>query len=156
MTSSTVPAPWDACPGCHAALYQKSNFCTECGQGLVPSHVQTPVPNGPHHIAARGFAQLFSVNPLIAIFVILVDAMASAVDVVTLGISVPVLWLVAGIVTGIVVFMGQKKWGGDDQEGAFIKALMISFLVILPTPFPSFLTVPSAFVGAVQMFRRKV
>ena len=108
-----------------------------------------------HHAAARGLAQLFALNPLLAIFIILVDAMVSAVDVATLGISAPVLWLIASIFTGVVVFMGQKKWGGDDQEGALIKALMVSFLVALPTPFPSFLTVPSAIVGTVQMLRRK-
>jgi hypothetical protein len=107
-------------------------------------------------MAARGFAQLFALNPLLAIFVILLDAMESAVDVATLGISAPVLWLIGGIFTGIVVFMGQKKWGGDDQEEALIKALMVAFLVALPTPFPSLLTVPSAVVGTVQMLRRKV
>jgi hypothetical protein len=107
-------------------------------------------------MAARGFAQLFSLNPLLAIFVIVLDAMVSAVDVATLGISAPVLWLIASIFTGIVVFRGQKKWGGDDQEGALTKAIMLSCLVALPTPFPSFLTVPSAIVGTVQMLRRKV
>jgi hypothetical protein len=110
----------------------------------------------PHHMAARGFAQLFSLYPLLAIFIIVLDAMESAVDVATLGISAPVLWLIGGIFTGIVVFMGQKKWGGDDQEAALIKSLIVAFLVALPTPFPSFLTVPSAIVGTVQMLRRKV
>jgi hypothetical protein len=99
--------------------------------------------------------QIFSLYPLLAFFIILVDAMDSAVDVVTLGISAPVLWLISSVFSAVVVFMGQKKWGGDDQESALIKALIVGFLVALPTPFPSFLTVPSAVVGVVQTLRRK-
>jgi hypothetical protein len=123
---------------------------------IAPPEPGPPTGMSSHAMAARGFAQLFALNPLLAIFVILLDAMESAVDVATLGISAPVLWLIGGIFTGIVVFMGQKKWGGDDQEEALIKALMVAFLVALPTPFPSLLTVPSAVVGTVQMLRRKV
>jgi uncharacterized membrane protein YvlD (DUF360 family) len=77
------------------------------------------------------------------------------VDVVTLGISAPVLWLISSLFSGVIVFMGQKKWGGDDQESALIKALIVGVLVALPTPFPAFLTVPSAVVGVVQTLRRK-
>jgi hypothetical protein len=109
----------------------------------------------PHYAAARGLAQRFALHPIPAFFVILGDSMVSAVNLATVEITAPVLWLIASIVTGVVVFMAQKKWAGDDQESAFIKSLMVSFLVALPTPFPAFLTVPSAIVGAVQMFRRK-
>ena len=111
--------------------------------------------NSPHHVAARGFGHAFALHPAPAFFAILADAMVSAVDVATLEISAPILWLIASIVTSVVVFMAQKKWAGDDQESAFIKALMVGFLVALPTPFPAFLTVPSAMVGTVQMFRRR-
>jgi len=108
-----------------------------------------------HHVAARGFAQMFALNPVLGVFIITTDVMVSAADVASLGITLPVLWLIASIFTAIVTFMGQRKWGGDSSESAFIKALMVGFLVALPTPFPSFLTVPSAIVGTVQMLRRK-
>lgn len=145
------------CPGCGARLYEPSNYCTGCGAALVETHAQ-PQPlagNTPQHIAARGFAQVLGLHPAIAFFIILVDAMASAVDVATLGISVPVLWLIAAVFSSVIVLMGQKKWYGDDQETSFIKALMVGVLVALPTPFPAFLTVPSAIVGGVQLFRNK-
>ena len=79
---------------------------------------------------------MFSLYPLIAFFIILVDSMAGAVDVATLGITVPALWLISSVFSGVVVFMGQKKWGGDDQESAIIKALIVGFLVALPPRFP--------------------
>jgi hypothetical protein len=111
--------------------------------------------SSPHHVAARGFAQLFALHPVLAIFIIVLDAMVSAIDVATLEITAPVLWLIAGIATFMTVFMAQKKWGGDDQESAFLKALMVSVLVGLPTPFPAFLTVPSAVVGFVHQLRKR-
>jgi len=111
-----------------------------------------PEGRNPHRLAARGFAQSFQLCPTVALVAIVSDCMCSAVDVASLGITVPFLWLIAGLFNGVIVFLGQKKWGGDDQEGAFIKALIISFLIALPTPFPAFLTVPSAVVG---FFRRK-
>ena len=111
--------------------------------------------DAPHHAAAQGLMQMFSLSPLIAFFIILVDAMASAVDVATLGITMPVLWLISSVFSGVVVFMGQKKWGGDDQESALIKALIVGFLVALPTPFPAFLTLPGAALSVIQTLRRK-
>ena len=118
---------------------------------------QEPFPSNEsaHHAAARSLVQMLSLCPLLAFFIILVDAMDSAVDVATLGITMPVLWLISSVFCGVVVFMGQKKWGGDDQESALIKALIVGFLVALPTPFPAFLTVPSAVVGVVQTLRSK-
>ncbi len=115
----------------------------------------SPVNDASHHAAARSLVQMFSLYPLIAFFIILVDSMASAVDVATLGITMPVLWLISSVFSGVVVFMGQKKWGGDDQESAIIKALIVGFLVALPTPFPSFLTLPGAALGVIQTLRRK-
>jgi hypothetical protein len=130
------------------------------GLAGAPSLERSQEPYSPstetsHHAAARGLMQVFSLYPLLAFFIILVDAMVSAVDVATLGISMPVLWLISSVFSGVIVFMGQKKWGGDDQESALIKALIVGFLVALPTPFPAFLTVPSAVAGVVQTLRRK-
>lgn len=109
----------------------------------------------PHHLAARGLAQVFGLHPALALFVIIVDAMVSAVDVATLGISAPVLWLLASVFTGAIVFMGQKKWYDDDQDSALIKSLIVGVLTALPTPLPAFLTVPSAIVGAFQILRNR-
>jgi hypothetical protein len=117
---------------------------------------ETPVPsiNNAHHMA-RGLTQAFSLNPILGLSVITTDAMVTAVDVVSLGITAPELWLIASLFTFFIVFRGQQKWGGDDRESALLKAAIVAFLVALPTPFPSFLTVPSAIVGTVQMLRRK-
>jgi hypothetical protein len=120
-----------------------------------PQEPFPPINDTSHHAAARSLVQMFSLYPLLAFFIILVDAMVSAVDVATLGITAPALWLIASLFSGAVVFMGQKKWGGDDQESAIIKALIVGFLVALPTPFPAFLTVPSAVMGVVQTLRRQ-
>ena len=105
------------------------------------------------HPRERGLMQMFGLHPAPAFFAIVVDSMVSAVDVATLEISAPVLWLFASIVTAAVVFVAQKKWAGDDRDSALTKALMVAFLVALPTPFPAFLTVPSAIAGTVQMIR---
>jgi hypothetical protein len=110
----------------------------------------------PHHLAARGFGQAFALHPILGLTAIVTDCMVSAVDVASLGVSAPFLWLVASLFIGVIVFMGQKKWAGDDAESAFIKALIVAFLTALPTPLPSFLTVPSAVVGLVHSLRRKV
>lgn len=115
-----------------------------------------PLSSDAHHAAARGFGQAFALHPVLALTAIVTDCMVSAVDVASLGVSAPFLWLIASLFVGVIVFMGQKKWAGDDAESAFIKALIVSFLTALPTPLPSFLTVPSGVVGLVQTLRRKV
>lgn len=146
----------DVCPRCGTSVHGFGNFCTTCGAGIARAHDQTQAAGlSPHRVAARGFGQAFGLHPILALTAIVTDCMVSAVDFATIGVSAPVLWLIAGIFMGIIVFMGQKKWAGDDPESAFIKALIVSFLVALPTPFPSFLTIPSGIVGMVQVMRRK-
>jgi hypothetical protein len=108
-----------------------------------------------HEIAARGFANIFALNPILAFFAIVVDAMVSAIDVSTLEITAPVLWLISAVVVGVVVYRGQMKFAGDDSETSLLKSLMVGFLVALPTPFPAFLTVPSAIAGTVQILRNR-
>ena len=164
------------CSYCRAELLAPGKFCTACGrpQSANPKS-DNPNPSqywrqpltadgpplaagefgGSHHAAARGFAAIFGLHPALAVLAIAVDVMVSAVDVATLGVSAPILWFIAGIFTGVIVFLGQKKWYGDDPESAFIKAFIVAFLTALPTPLPSFLTVPSALVGTVQILRNK-
>jgi uncharacterized membrane protein YjgN (DUF898 family) len=107
------------------------------------------------HAAARGFGQAFALHPILALTAIVTDCMVSAVDVTSLGVTAPFLWLIASTFIGVIVFLGQKKWAGDDAESAFIKALIVSFLTAIPTPLPSFLTIPSGVVGLAQSLRRK-
>lgn len=111
--------------------------------------------NSPHAAASRSFGQLFQLHPLLALLVVVTDCMVSAVDVASLGVTAPFLWLVASLFVGVIVFLGQKKWTADDAESAFIKALIVAFLTALPTPLPGFLTVPSGVVGLVQTLRRE-
>jgi hypothetical protein len=103
---------------------------------------------------ARGFAAAFALNPILALTAIVTDCMVSAIDAASIGTTAPVLWLIASAFMFTVVYMGQKKWAGDDKESAFIKALIVGFLTALPTPLPSFLTIPSGIVGMVQAMRR--
>ena len=107
------------------------------------------------HPAARDCWQAMALHPAMVFTAIVTDCMCSAVDVASLGITAPFLWLIAGLFNGVIVFLGQRKWAGDDAESSFIKALIVAFLVALPTPFPAFLTVPSGIVGIVQALRRK-
>lgn len=107
------------------------------------------------HRAARDFWQSMALHPAMVGTAIVTDFMVSAVDVGTLGITAPFLWLIAGLFNGVIVFLGQRKFAGDDAESSFIKALIVAFIVALPTPLPAFLTVPSGIVGMVNALRRK-
>jgi hypothetical protein len=111
--------------------------------------------SGPHQVAARGFSHMFELHPILALTAITTDCMVSAVDVASLGTTAPFLWAVAGVFVGITVFLGQKKWSSEDAQSALIKALIVGFLTALPTPLPSFLTVPSGVLGLVQTLRRR-
>jgi uncharacterized membrane protein YjgN (DUF898 family) len=113
-----------------------------------------PSENSPPLATAQSFSQMFQLNPMLALFVIVTDCMVSVVDVASLGITAPFLWLVASVFVGVIVFLGQKKWTADDAESAFIKALIVAFLTALPTPLPAFLTVPSGVVGLVHSLRK--
>jgi hypothetical protein len=152
----------DICPHCHTQPHGVSNFCSVCGtpntvypnqapqlQHIPPQQTYAPLPP-PHHIAARGFAQTFGLHPAVALLTEVVNTMVFVSGFGTAGIG----WLTSipvGFVLGIIVFMAQKKWYGDDNEGAFIKALIAAFLTAIPTSLPGYLTVPSGIIG---VFRR--
>jgi hypothetical protein len=159
----------DICPHCHNQLHGVGNFCSVCGtpstvdpnqapqlqhippqQNMPPQQTYTPLPP-PHHIAAHGFAQTFGLNPGVALLTVVVNTMVFVSGFGTAGIgwftSIPI-----GFVLGIIVFMAQKKWYGDDNEGAFIKALIVAFLTAIPTSLPGYLTIPSGIIG---FFRRR-
>jgi len=137
------------CSQCGAKLDGRSNFCVGCGKpiALTSSSVLTP---SPHHVAARGFAQTFGVHPAVAFLTIIVDLMMNFGTAATLG----ALWVATipvGLVLGTIAYLAQKKWYGDDNESAFIKALIVALLTAIPAPVSPVL-IPSGIVG---FFRRK-
>lgn len=107
---------------------------------------QQPGSWNPHHIAARGFAQIFGLHPAMALLTVVVNTMVFTTGVFTMGVgwgmSIPV-----GIAIAIIVYMGQKKWYDDDHESALIKALIVGFLTAIPTSLPGYLTIPSGVIG---------
>ena len=64
----------------------------------------------------------------------------------------PLLTVLAGVVLGVIVFLAQRKYYGDDKECALIKALIVALLTAIPSPLPYALFVPAGVVG---FFRRK-
>jgi hypothetical protein len=139
------------CPHCQAPFEGASNFCTVCGTPKTPTQPQPLAGPNPHQVAARGFAQTFGLHPAMALLTVIVNTMVFGTGLITGGIgwalSIPV-----GIVLGIITYLAQKKWYGDDQESAFIKALILAFLTAIPTSLPGYLTIPAGVVG---FFRRE-
>ncbi len=108
----------------------------------------------PHHVAARGFGQMFGLHPGIAFLTFVMDAMLFGAEAGSLGTSFPIP-LAASIVLGILAYKAQMKWYGDDSENAAIKAGILAFLTAIPTPLPALLYVPAGLVGLVHTLRRK-
>ena len=108
---------------------------------------------GVHHAAARGFAQTFGLHPAIGLLTIVVDWMLFGPEALsgftsTLFLSIPV-----SAVLGFITYRAQRKWYGDDDESAKLKALgSLALLTAIPSPLPGFLYVPAGMVG---FFRRK-
>ena len=105
-------------------------------QIVTPAHAESP----------HGFAQTFGLHPAMALLTVIVNTMVFASGFGTGGIG----WLTSipvGLVIGVIIFLGQKKWYGDDNENALIKALIVAFLTAIPTSLPGYLTIPSGIVG---------
>jgi len=152
------------CSRCGFAASQPTRFCPSCGLQLG---LTTPIPNVPqyqaavagvpieHHDArARGFGQFFGIHPTIAFVALLVDLMLFGGDVMTMGALLPVS-IGAGFVLGIITYLAQRKWYGDDKEAASIKALILGLLTAIPTPLPAALYIPSGIVGLIHKVRGK-
>jgi hypothetical protein len=159
----------DACANCGAHFSQPDNFCSMCGTRttLINSGQQsTPglplAGSNPHHVAARGFAQIFGLHPAVAVLTIAVDLMLFGKDGLmvllagpTAGVSLGLALAIscfAGVILGIIAYMGQRKWFGDDKESAIIKAAILAFLTAIPTSIPSLLF---ASFGLIGFFRRR-
>jgi magnesium-transporting ATPase (P-type) len=81
-----------------------------------------------------------------ALLTVVVNTMVFASGFATWGVG----WLTSipvGIVLGIITYMAQKKWYGDDHDSAIIKALIVAFLTAIPTSLPGYLTIPSGVIG---------
>lgn len=111
-----------------------------------------PVLNDSSHVlGGHGFAQKFGLHPGIALLTLVVDSMLMGGEIGSMGLLIPVS-IASAVVLGIITFMAQRKWYGDDAESAFIKALTLAFLTAIPTALPAFLYLPAGVVG---LFRRK-
>src|SRR5579864_1227857 len=125
----------DVCSRCGAQFPESGNFCSHCGTPMSPMYRQerpysrsSPPPphltsNNPHHLAVRGFAQIFGIHPAIAFLTIMVDTMLFGTDVLggvggiltggmTLGASL-VFSCVVGSIVGLIAYKAQQKWYGD-------------------------------------------
>lgn len=103
---------------------------------------------------AHGFSQIFGIHPAIATLTFLVDLMLFGGEVATMGAILPVS-IGAGAALGVITYLAQRKWYGDDKDSAAIKGLILGFLTAIPTPLPAILTVPSGIVGLVHNWRKK-
>ena len=146
----TVRQPGPFCPGCGVAT----------GLSLPVQNLQTypaVLPHQPlaHHVArAHGFSQIFGVHPAIAFLALMIDLMLFGGEVATLGAILPIS-IGAGLVLGLITYMAQRKWYGDDKQSAAIKGLVLGLLTAIPTPLPAILSIPSGIVGLVHNLRKK-
>jgi hypothetical protein len=153
-----------ACPRCGFAMSGSGQYCSSCGmwtgpsvQSQSPSAYQTlpiPVPL-PHALtAARGFGQIFGLDPRIAFLTFIVDMMLFGGEVATLG-AIVAFSVVAGLALGFVTYKAQMKWYGDDRESAIIKGIVVALLTGIPTPLPAILYIPCGILGLIHNTRKK-
>lgn len=151
------------CSHCGFVAQQPGRFCPSCGTQTgfaFPFPAPQTYPAVPqanpfawHAARARGFGQIFGIHPAIAFLTLVVDLMLFGGEVATLGAILPVS-IGAGCVLGLIVYLAQRKWYGDDKDSALIKALIVGFLTAIPTPLPALLAVPSGIVGLIHHFRK--
>jgi len=75
-------------------------------------------------------------------------------EIATMGAILPIS-IGAGCLLGVIAYLTQRKWYGDDKQSALIKSMIIGFLTAIPTPLPAILSVPSGIVGLIHNWRRK-
>lgn len=111
-----------------------------------PPRVRFPPNANPHHLAARGFAQMFGLVPGGAIAVVITDVMLHGADVLSAGLLIP-FSLLGGVALGYVTYKLQKAVYGDDEEIAKSKAIVVALLTAIPSPLPYALFIPAGVVG---------
>jgi hypothetical protein len=108
----------------------------------------------PQPAASRGIGAAFGLDPRIAILAIVTDMILFAGDVCTLGGFVPVAFCFAcGL--GVITYLAQKAWHGDDRNSALIKAMIVTFLTALPGPITPFFAIPAGLIGLVNKIRHR-
>ena len=103
---------------------------------------------------ARGFGQMFGLDPRVALLTFVVDNMLFGGEVASLGTSIGIS-VVVGIAIGIIAFKAQMKWYGDDRDSAMIKAAIVALLTAIPTSIPALLYVPSGILGLAHNWRHR-
>ena len=94
-----------------------------------------PLASG-QNLAARGFAQTCGFHFTTAFVTIVADTMIFGGDIASAGLLLPVA-LGGAVMLGLIAYLIQKKYYGDDHEAAFIKALIVALLTAIPSPLPS-------------------
>jgi hypothetical protein len=107
-----------------------------------------------HHVAARGFGQLYGLHPIPALTTFVANEMLFGGMVITMGALFP-LALGVAIVLGIITYKAQRSMYGDDHDAALVKSLAVGLITCIPVGLPAFLTVPSGVVGLVHTLRRR-
>ena len=147
------------CTQCGTSLQEAVRYCSGCGAKVDPPTWsrtgQAPQrPLQAHSPQARGFGQIFGLDPRVAFLAFIVDLMLNAGELATMGLIVP-FSVVAGIGLGYITFKTQTHWYGDDKESAKIKAVILGLMTAIPTALPAFLYVPSGVLGLFHSLRRK-
>lgn len=122
--------------------------------GYAPPPVPVEIPRSSQGRAATGLAQIFGLDPRIALMAVVLDAMLFTGEIVTAGLFL-IVSMLAGIVFGIITYRAQKSWYGDDHDSAMIKGLIMGLLTAIPTSLPAFLYMPAGFVGLIHLMRGK-
>ena len=131
----------------------------------LPGLSEPPTPDDSHtyrssessHAATHGFAQIFGLHPAVAFLTFIVDSMlfggegiAALLGIPTVGASIVFVLTVsitAACIVGLIAYLAQQRWYGDDKQSAFIKALILAFLTAIPTNIPAFVYVSAGIVG---------
>ena len=111
-------------------------------------------PAQPRRSTSPPLTQMFGLAIRAAILTVIVDLMIFSGDIASLGILVPSAVAVATALA-YIVYKIQLRWYGDDQESAFIKAMIIGLLTAIPVPLSPFLAVPGGIVGIVNAVKRR-
>jgi hypothetical protein len=127
-----------------------------------PQIIPPPPAPGLEHHHAHGFAQTFGLHPASALLTLAVNTMifgsagiASLISLPTAGASLLALTFAStlcGAILGVITYMTQKKWYGDDHQEALIKSLIVAFLTAIPVGLPAILAIPAGIIG---LFRKK-
>jgi phage shock protein PspC (stress-responsive transcriptional regulator) len=122
--------------------------------GFAPSPAGNLQVQGKEDKAAAGLAQMFGLDPRVALVAVVLDTMLFVGETLTFEVLLP-FSVLAGAVFGFITYKAQKSWYGDDHDSALIKGLIMGLLTAIPTSLPAFLYVPAGFLGLANLLRKK-